>query len=257
MNAAALNSASINNARQRLPAVVAFVLFVALCVSIAYWVLQWLAPAPRPVAAPVANERAMPPVSAAANLFGGAAKGGGMVNVQLRGILHAGRSAGSAAILAVDGSPPKFYRVNAELMPGVTVKAIHAKTVVLSDRGAERELPLPAFAAQEGTGSGSVVRAMPEQTAPQNLPPPSSPGFQPQQVPQQPGQQGLPSGAAPGQQVMPQAQGPAALPPQASQGAGQAAGPSALGSTGAGVEQPLAPGTRAGRSPRRPRYQDD
>ncbi len=251
----------MDTARQRLPALVAFVLFVALCASVAYWVLQWLAPAPRPVAAPVANERTLPPVSAAANLFGGAAKGGGMVNVQLRGIIHAGRSTGSAAILAVDGSAPKFYRVNAELMPGVTVKAIHAKTVVLSDRGAERELPLPAFAAQEGTGGGALARAMPEQNAPQNLPPQASPGFQPQQALQQPGQTGQagqPPGAVPGQPGGAQAQAQSALPPQqASQGAGQAAGPSALGRTGAGGEQPAVPGSRAGRNPRRPRYQED
>lgn len=246
----------MDTARQRLPALVAFVLFVALCASIAYWVLQWLAPAPRAVAAPVASERAMPPVSAAANLFGGAAKGGGMMNVQLRGIIHAGRSAGSAAILAVDGSPPKFYRVNAELMPGVTVKAIHAKTVVLSDRGAERELPLPAFAAQEGTGAGALARAMPEQNAPQNLPPQMSPGFQPQQAQQQAQQQGLP-----GQSGVAQSQAPNAVPQQANQGAvqgaGQASGPSALERTGAGGEQPAVPANRAGRNPRRPRYQED
>ncbi len=248
MNADALNSANLNNARQRLPAAAAFVLFIALCASIAYWVLQWLAPAPRPVAAPVVSERALPPASAAANLFGGAAKGGGMANVQLRGIIHAGRSAGSAAILAVDGSAPKFYRVNAELMPGVTVKSIHAKTVVLSDRGAERELPLPAFAAQEGT-SGAPARAMPDQNPPQNLPAPSSPGLQPQQAPQQSGQPGQPQGAAPGQPLAPQM--------QASQGAGQAAGPSALGRTGAGGEPASAQGPRAGRNPRRPRYQED
>ncbi len=246
----------MDTARQRLPALVAFVLFVALCASLAYWGLQWLAPAPRPVAAPVANERALPPVSAAANLFGGVAKGGGMVNVQLRGIIHAGRSAGSAAILAVDGSAPKFYRVNTELMPGVTVKAIHAKTVVLSERGTERELPLPAFAAQEGTGGGVPARAMPEQNAPQSLPPQPSPGLQ-QQAPQQPGQPGQPQGAAPGQPSVPQAQAQSALPPQASQGAGQAAGPSALGRTGAGGEQLAVPGPRAGRNPRRPRYQED
>ncbi len=55
-----------------------------------------------------------------------------------------------------------------------------------------------------------------------------------------------------------QAQAQSALPPQqASQGAGQAAGPSALGRTGAGGEQPAVPGSRAGRNPRRPRYQED
>ena len=256
MNAALMNLKSPHPARQRLPAVLAFVLFVALCASIAYWALQWLAPPPRAVAAPVASERVMPPVSAAANLFGGAAKGGGMVNVQLRGILHAGRSAGSTAIMAVDGSPPKFYRVNAELMPGVTVKAIHARTVVLSDRGAERELALPAFAAQEA-GGGAPLRAMPDQNSPQGLQSPT-----PQPVPQLVQPQGQMQGQLQGQmqgqgapqnqQLVPQAQAPQATP-----GAGQAAGPSATGSTGAGGEPLQEPGRRATRNPRRPRYQSD
>ncbi len=177
-----MNAKNMNPGRQRLPVLVAFVLFLLLCASLAYWLLQWLAPVPRPVAAPVESERVMPPVAAAANLFGGAARGGGMVNVQLRGILHAGSAADSVAIMSIDGHAPKFYRVKAELMPGVTVKAIHARSVVLSDRGAERELPLPAFASQEGGAAGAPVRAMPEQ----NLPPPSPPPPQQQLQSQQP-----------------------------------------------------------------------
>ncbi len=246
MNAAI--DAGAKSARQRLPAFIAFLLFIALCASIAYWALQWLAPAPRSVAAPVASERAMPPVSAAANLFGGAAKAGGMANVQLRGIIHAGRAAGSAAIMTVEGSPPRLYRLNAELMPGVAVKAIHAKTVVLSDRGAERELPLPAFAAQEGSGGGTTLRTMPEQGLPQQ----PSPQLQPVQ-PQEP-LQGQPQSQLQARQMVPQSQ---ALPPQANQGAGQTAGPSTLGSSAAGAEPAPEQGRRTGRNLRRPRYQSD
>ncbi len=192
MNATNTNPANMNPGRQRLPVLVAFVLFLLLCASLAYWLLQWLAPPPRPVAAPVDTERAMPPVAAAANLFGGAARGGDMMNVQLRGILHAGSAAGSVAIMSVNGSAPKFYRVQAELIPGVTVKAIHARSVVLSDRGAERELPLPAFASQEGGATSAPLRAMPEQNLPPQPPQPPSPPTQPSQSPQQLQQQAQP-----------------------------------------------------------------
>ena len=259
MNATSMKVPDARSDRQRLPAVAALVLFVALCASIAYWALQWLAPPPRAVAAPVASERVMPPVSAAANLFGGAAKSGSMMNVQLRGIIHAGRSTGSAAIMTVDGSPPRFYRVNAELIPGVTVKAIHARTVVLSDRGAERELPLPAFAAQEA-GGGAPLRALPDQGLPQNLPPQPAPAFQPQPAPQpvqpqnQLQRQGQLQGQPQNQPLAPQSQ--TALP-QANQGATPSAGPSALGSTSAGAEPPQETGRRATRNLRRPRYQSD
>ena len=229
-----MNAAALNPNRQRLPAIVSLLLFAALCASIAYWVLQWLAPAPRAVAAPVASEQVMPPVAAAANLFGGAAKGSGVVNVQLRGIIHAGSASGSVAIMTVDGSAPKFYRLHAELMPGVTVKAIHARTVVLSERGAERELVLPAFAAQEST-SGAAVRAMPEQS--------------PQQV--QPAAQPQPAAPQPQQPVSPQGQ------LQVPQPAAQVAGPSALGSDAAGGEEPQLQNPRAARNARRPRYRDE
>lgn len=256
----ARNHASLTYAApHRLPAFVSLLLFAALCASIAYWVLQWLAPEPRPVAAPVASEQVMPPVAAAANLFGGKAGGGGLMNVQLRGIIHAGSAAGSVAIMSVDGSAPKYYRLNAELMPGVSVKAIHARTVVLSDHGSERELPLPAFAAQEGSAGGAPLRAMPEQNPSQGQPAPAAPAIQPQQQPVQPQSQvqGQQQGQIQGQ-LQGQMQGqPGALPPQASQGAVQAAGPSALGDTAAGAEAQQLQDSRMARNGRRPRNRDE
>lgn len=167
---------------QRAPAVMAFLLFLTLCASITYWLLQWMAPSPRPVAAPPQTARALPPVAAAANLFGGRAQASGMANVQLKGIIRAASPQDSSAIIAVEGKPARALQANAEVTSGLRVKAIHARSVVLSDRGAERELSLPAFAAQEGAMSNVPGRspesppAMPPM--PQASPPPQVPAPQ-------------------------------------------------------------------------------
>ena len=146
---------------KRLPALLSLLLFLALCASLAYWLLQWLAPPQRPVtAAPVAT-RSMPPLMAATNLFGGNGQGSSLANVQLRGVIRSGLAAGSVAIISAEGKPARALRVHAEVLPGIQVKEIHARTVILSDKGAERELALPSFVAQAG--------GLPE-TAPANAP---------------------------------------------------------------------------------------
>lgn len=172
----------------RAPAILSFVLFLALCASVAYWLLLWLAPEPRSVAAPPQAERALPPVTAAANLFGGQPQGSGMANVQLRGIIRAGRAASSVAIIAADGQPTRALRVDAEVLPGVTVAEIQARSVILSDQGVERELSLPAFAAQEGGSAGLQV----DSPTSQGSTPPPQPSPPPPQAPPQP----APSAAA-------------------------------------------------------------
>lgn len=209
---------------QRAPTAIAFLLFLALCASIAYWVLQWMAPPPRPVAAPPQAARALPPVAAAANLFGGRVQSGGMANVQLRGIIRAGSTKGSIAIISVEGKPPRALQANAEVSSGLTVKAINARSVVLSDRGAERELTLPAFAAQEGALSNASGRS------PEPAPPQVQQPVQPPQVQQ----------AQPVPQAAPPPQPPA--PPQAS-------GPSSGGTTAAGGGSPAAQPPMYGQRP--------
>lgn len=208
---------------QRTPAIASFLLFLLLCASIAYWVLQWLAPPPRPVAAPPQADRALPPVTAAANLFGGHQQGAGMANVQLRGIIRTGNAKNGVAIIAAEGKPARALGVNAEVLPGLTVKQITAHGVVLSDRGAERELALPAFAAQE-SAMANVPGRTPE---PPQVPPP-------QQQPAPPQQQ-----QAPPQQPQIQSQ---QQPPQPT-----ASGPSGGGTTAAGgpAQQPNAQASTA------------
>jgi len=130
---------------KRLPLLVSFVLFLALCASLAYWALQLFAPAPRPVAVPPQTERKMPPISAAENLFGGHYSSGTMANMQLRGVIHAGKAADSEAILVANNEPPKYVKVDAEISEGVTLKEIHPRYVVLDDHGVSREVNLPEF----------------------------------------------------------------------------------------------------------------
>ena len=182
---------------KRLPALLSLLLFVALCASIAYWVLQWLAPAPRPVAAPPVAGQPMPPLSAASNLFGGNPQSGASV-VQLRGIIHSGRASDSVAIVAVEGKPPRALRVRSEVMPGLQLKEIRARTVILSERGGDREVMLPEFstitvaaqtAAQTGTEAGApaepAAQAQPPAQSPPaaQAPPPAQPPQAPQVVP--------------------------------------------------------------------------
>ena len=172
---------------KRLPALLSLLLFLALCASLAYWLLQWLAPPPRPVAAPPVAERKPPPLAAAANLFGGNPQGSSLASVQLRGIIRSGRAGDSVAIIAAEGKPPRALRIDAEVLPGIQVKAINARTVVLSDKGAERELSLPEFVAQAGgmpeTG-GAAAPANAQANMPANAPAPgtaegSAPAAQP------------------------------------------------------------------------------
>lgn len=193
----------------RAPLIASFILFLALMASLTYWAMQLLAPPPRPVAAPPqSSSRPVPPVAAAANVFGGRGSGKTMMNVQLRGVVLAGRAKDSVAILAAEGGAPQSLRLEGEVLPGVKVQEIHPRYVVLSDHGVLREVSLPEFAAAGAVGSGAVTNAMPISNArvPAQPPPEVSSGAsggavtgnsagavvppgQPQQLPQQQSQQ--------------------------------------------------------------------
>lgn len=161
----------------RLPVIVSFLLVLALAATFGYWIPQWAAPPPRAVSAPPKGERIVTPVSAAASLFGAHSLQTSMLNVQLRGVVHSGRSSDSLAIIVVEGKPARTLRVNSEIVPGVKVKQILSKTVVVSEQGAERELSLPAFAAQEGTATISQsALPPPANTLPANPPVGINPG---------------------------------------------------------------------------------
>lgn len=160
----------------RLSATLSFLLFLAIAATLAYWISQWTAPSPRAVSSPPKTEHVQTPVSAAASLFGGRSDVGSMANVQLRGVVHSGRASDSVAIIVVEGKPARALKLNSEIAPGVKIKQILNKTVVVSQQGMERELSLPVFTAQESTVTGQPLASTPNSAPQASAPEAISPG---------------------------------------------------------------------------------
>ncbi|MGN6389324.1 MAG: type II secretion system protein N [Burkholderiaceae bacterium] len=231
---------------KRLPLAASFVLFVALCASVAYWGLALYKPPLRPVAAPPAAGPQDVDLSAAAGLFGGRGAVAVASNYQLKGVIVADDPAGSVAILAADGKPARAYPVGAEISPGATVKEVHPRFVLVAESGVVKRVELPEDAkSQSATGNAS--------TAPV--------GASAQPMPMQPGQpqQGMvPPEQSAGEDVNPSMQGsgetvnPSMPPPQVVEpmpSGSQSVPPPETQEGGAPGQQDLPPGMQGQQPP--------
>ncbi|WP_081583565.1 type II secretion system protein N [Noviherbaspirillum massiliense] len=241
---------------KRLPLVASFVLFLALCASLAYWGLQLFKPPLRPVAAPPRVANAEVNVDSASSLFGGrAGKADVATNYQLRGIIMSGTASESVAILSADGKPAQAVRAGREVVPGVIVKEVHKDYVLLSDGGASKRVELPESAkAQVNLASNSPL------SAPASSPASAAPGAAAQArpsgvlAPQMPAAAApaapaaqAPSSAAPGVPSLPGTQQPGAAPtaaPPVQQALPQSSAQSSV-SPAAPAAMPATPGTTA------------
>jgi general secretion pathway protein C len=148
---------------KRWPLITTFVLFVALCISAAYWAMQLFKPPLRAVAAPPQISLPAPKPDAAAGLLGGHSNAVVASNFQLKGVVVASNPAESVAILAANGKSAKAIRTNAEVVPGVTVKEVNRHYVLLLEGGVVKRVELPADAKAQmkvgistnATGAGS------------------------------------------------------------------------------------------------------
>ncbi len=131
---------------KRWPLITSFVLFIALCVSAAYWAMQLFKPPVRSVAAPPQTAQTAPKLDAAAALLGGHSTSDVAGNYQLRGVVVSSNPADSVAILAANGKPARAIRTHAEAMPGVTVEEVHSRYVLLSEGGVIKRVELPEIA---------------------------------------------------------------------------------------------------------------
>ncbi len=160
---------------KRWPLVLSFVLFIALCASIAYWGMQLFKPPLRPVAAPPRAAAEVRTEDAAA-LFGG--RGGKTAvasNYQLRGVIFSGNGRDSVAILSADGKPAQAVRVDMEVVPGVTVQEVHREYVLLSENGVAKRVELPESAkGQANLATISPIPTRPSTPIPAPPPPPAS-----------------------------------------------------------------------------------
>ena len=130
---------------KRWPLITSFVLFVALCMSAAYWAMQFFKPPVRAVAAPPQTPQTQPgpKLDTAAGLFGGRGSFTVASNFQLKGVVFSGNPAESVAILAVNGKPAQSIKTNAEVVPGVTLKEVQKGYVLLTEGGATKRVELP------------------------------------------------------------------------------------------------------------------
>ncbi len=127
---------------KRTPLITSFVLFIALCVSAAYWSMQLFNPPLRAVAAPPQSIQPIPSLDAAANLLGGHSTAVAS-DFQLKGVVMASDPSDSVAILAANGKKPQAVRTNAEVSPGVRVTEVQRDHVLLSEGGVTKRVELP------------------------------------------------------------------------------------------------------------------
>jgi general secretion pathway protein C len=125
---------------KRISIVLGFVLFIVLCATGSFWVMQFMKSEPRkisapPMSKPVAN------VESVAGLFGGALAVNS--NYQLKGIVLANPQNQSEAIIVVDGKPSQAFTVNSEISPGVKVTEVRSGYVLIMDNGVSKRVELP------------------------------------------------------------------------------------------------------------------
>jgi general secretion pathway protein C len=128
---------------KRLPLITSFVLFIALCASVAYWAMQFFKPPLRAITAPPQTAQPAPKLDAAAALLGGHSTAAVASNFQMKGVVVGNDAADSVAILAANGKPARAIRTNAEVAPGVTVKEVNRRYVLLSEGGVIKRVDLP------------------------------------------------------------------------------------------------------------------
>lgn len=159
---------------KRQPLIASFVLFVALCASVAYWGLQLLKPQSRAVAAPPPASQAEARLDAAAGLFGGRKQEAAVAsNYALRGVVVARNARESVAILSTDGKPAQAFGIGANVAPGVTVKEVHPDHVLLAEGGVAKRVPLPETTQPQVGGVTNRTSVAPGLQPP---PPQQSPG---------------------------------------------------------------------------------
>jgi general secretion pathway protein C len=128
---------------KRLPLLCSFILFILLCASVTYWVLQWTAPATRALQLRAPSEPTLPDIAAAAQLFGGASAAATITPLQLSGIIYASKASERVAIIATEAKPARALRLHAEVAPGIIIKQINQRSVVVLENSQQRVIPLP------------------------------------------------------------------------------------------------------------------
>ncbi|MFM7485162.1 MAG: type II secretion system protein N [Burkholderiaceae bacterium] len=149
---------------KRLPLLCSFVLFILLCASVTYWLLQWMAPSTRTLQVVAPAEPALPELSAATQLFGGASTEATSTPLQLSGIIYSRTPGERVAIITSDAKPARALGMNAEVAPGIIIKQINQRSVIISEQTSQREIQLTVPATTQQTATPTATE--PAKTSP-------------------------------------------------------------------------------------------
>jgi general secretion pathway protein C len=172
-----------------LPKLLTLLMACALAGAAAYWFMRIAGgpPAPDPrslnraVDAPVSTFRE--PVS----LFG-STQTQALTNVKLLGVI-AGKDGEGRAVLTVNDGPPRSYASGGQIAPGMKLKAVESRGVVVDSNGVENRIALPpratvaanslvspALTARPAFGAQAAPPPAPAQIPVAPAPPPAPPG---------------------------------------------------------------------------------
>ncbi|WP_161539875.1 type II secretion system protein N [Glaciimonas sp. PCH181] len=145
---------------KRLPGLLSLILCIALCVCSTYWIMQLVKPASRVLLPMPQTEVPQIDIASASGLFGDPA---GLAvaasNYRLVGVVVAKNPAESVAVISANGKPPESLRIGKEIMPGASIKEVHATYVLVSEGGILKRLILPEHAQMNaGLAEVSPVR---------------------------------------------------------------------------------------------------
>jgi len=187
---------------KRLPLICSVAAVAVLSASLAYWGMQLFKPKQRPIAAAPVAQVQEANMDAARGLFGGNTAVAVVSNYQLRGVVADTRGHGSVAIISADGQPAKAFPVGSELSPGVSVKEVQPRHVILMEGGVQKRLDL--MSDQGVSSSGGMTSPMGGPMEPPQPPPlgtPAPPQLAPPPVQMAPAQppttSAQPTGGAP------------------------------------------------------------
>ncbi len=136
----ALRLPAAESLRRHAPGMLRSAALLAIAGGIGVWSALLLAPRPAPAPPMLAAQAA--PARSLAPLEGWFGSGRGRLQVRIAGLMAAGVR--STAVLSIDGAPARAFRVGDDLAPGITLTAVHAGGIVVSQDGMDETVAAPA-----------------------------------------------------------------------------------------------------------------
>jgi general secretion pathway protein C len=126
----------MNALQTRILSLIALAIF---CATLTWWIVTLTSHQSAPLPAAAAGRA--PSVELAATLFGGQLQRKENQDVRLFGILALQH--GAAAIVSYGGEPARAISLGGPLTPGVTVKEVRTRSIIIDRKGTRSEVFLP------------------------------------------------------------------------------------------------------------------